>query len=100
MLVQVQVQRQTPDHQLGRAGSAFSAAEMAATVAGGAIGSVAGQRLPLALTVWLVIVVLAISAVAAALLLPSRVVAQAKAPMVRWWEILTLALEDVAAAHG
>ncbi|MER7335928.1 MULTISPECIES: MFS transporter [unclassified Micromonospora] len=83
MLVQVQVQRQTPDHQLGRTSSAFSAAEMAATVAGGAIGSVAGQRLPLTLTVWLVIVVLAISAVAAALLLPSRVVTQAKAPMAR-----------------
>ncbi|MFG1889097.1 MFS transporter [Micromonospora sp. NPDC049051] len=80
MLVQVQVQRQTPDHQLGRVSSAFSAAEMAATVAGGAIGSVAGQHLPLTLTVWLVIAVLAVSALAAALLLPSRVVPQTNVP--------------------
>jgi predicted MFS family arabinose efflux permease len=81
--IQIQVQRQTPDHQLGRASSAFSAVEMAATVASGAIGSMAGQHLPLTLTVWLVIVVLAISAVVAALLLPSRVAAQAKAPTTR-----------------
>ncbi|MFU8872823.1 MFS transporter [Micromonospora sp. SL4-19] len=83
MLVQVQVQRQTPDQQLGRASSAFSAVEMAATVAGGAIGSVAGQHLSLTLTVWLVIVVLAISAGTAALLLPPRVVTQTEVPTAR-----------------
>ncbi|MFE9654574.1 MFS transporter [Micromonospora sp. NPDC006431] len=76
MLAQVQVQRQTPDRQLGRVSSAFSAAEMAATVAGGAIGSMAGQQLPLTLTVWLVIVVLAVSAVVAVRLLPSRVMTE------------------------
>ncbi|WP_319463077.1 MFS transporter [Micromonospora sp. RTP1Z1] len=73
MLVQVQVQRQTPDHQLGRVSSAFSAVEMAATVVGGVVGSVAGQQLSLTLTVWLVIAVLAITAAVAALLLPSQV---------------------------
>ncbi|MGC4897301.1 MFS transporter [Micromonospora sp. DT31] len=72
MLVQVQVQRQTPDRQLGRVGSAFSAAEMAATVVGASAGSIAGQRLPLTTTVWLVIGVLATSAVLAAVLLPTR----------------------------
>ncbi|MFG1891683.1 MFS transporter [Micromonospora sp. NPDC049051] len=72
MLVQVQVQRQTPDRQLGRVGSAFSAAEMAATVVGASAGSVAGQHLPLTTTVWLVIGVLAGSAVLAAALLPTR----------------------------
>ncbi|MFG1780516.1 MFS transporter [Micromonospora sp. NPDC049048] len=72
MLVQVQVQRQTPDRQLGRVGSAFSAAEMAATVVGASAGSVAGQHLPLTTTVWLVIGVLAASAVLAAVLLPTR----------------------------
>ncbi|MEV0878625.1 MFS transporter [Micromonospora echinofusca] len=72
MLVQVQVQRQTPDRQLGRVGSAFSAAEMAATVVGASAGSVAGQQLPLTTTVWLVIGVLAASAVLAAVLLPTR----------------------------
>ncbi|MEU7995548.1 MFS transporter [Micromonospora sp. NPDC049060] len=72
MLVQVQVQRQTPDRQLGRVGSAFTAAEMAATVVGASAGSVAGQHLPLTTTVWLVIGVLATSAVLAAVLLPTR----------------------------
>ncbi|SCG16900.1 Predicted arabinose efflux permease, MFS family [Micromonospora echinofusca] len=72
MLVQVQVQRQTPDRQLGRVGSAFSAAEMAATVVGASAGSIAGQQLPLTTTVWLVIGVLAASAVLAAALLPTR----------------------------
>ncbi|MFY1593109.1 MFS transporter [Micromonospora sp. WMMD737] len=72
MLVQVQVQRQTPDRQLGRVGSAFSAAEMAATVVGASKGSIAGQQLPLTTTVWLVIGVLAASAVLAAALLPTR----------------------------
>ncbi|MGC5334052.1 MFS transporter [Micromonospora sp. DT62] len=72
MLVQVQVQRQTPDRQLGRVGSAFSAAEMAATVVGASAGSIAGQQLPLTTTVWLVIGVLAASAVLAAVLLPTR----------------------------
>ncbi|MGC5331580.1 MFS transporter [Micromonospora sp. DT62] len=72
MLVQVQVQRQTPDRQLGRVGSAFTAAEMAATVVGASAGSVAGQQLPLTTTVWLVIGVLAASAVLAAVLLPTR----------------------------
>jgi len=72
MLVQVQVQRHTPDRQLGRVGSAFSAAEMAATVVGASAGSIAGQQLPLTTTVWLVIGVLAAGAVVAALLLPTR----------------------------
>ncbi|WP_155945585.1 MFS transporter [Micromonospora sp. CNB394] len=72
MLVQVQVQRHTPDRQLGRVGSAFSAAEMAATVVGASAGSIAGQQLPLITTVWLVIGVLAASTAVAALLLPTR----------------------------
>ncbi|AXO35436.1 MFS transporter [Micromonospora sp. B006] len=72
MLVQVQVQRHTPDRQLGRVGSAFSAAEMAATVVGASAGSIAGQQLPLTTTVWLVIGILAAGAVVAALLLPTR----------------------------
>lgn len=72
MLVQIQVQRQTPDRRLGRVNSGFSAVEMAATVVGGAAGSMAGQQLNLATTVWLVVGILTVSTVLAAVLLPKR----------------------------
>jgi MFS family permease len=73
MLLQVQVQRQTPDHQLGRVGSAFAAVEMAATAIGGAVGSVLGDRLPFTITILLALAVITAGAVVALTKLPARV---------------------------
>lgn len=79
MLLQVQVQRQTPDHQLGRVGAAFAAVEMAATAVGGVAGSVLGDRLPFTLTILLALAVVAAGGVLALASLPARVPVDAPA---------------------
>jgi MFS family permease len=73
MLVQVQVQRQTPDHQMGRMSSAFAMGEMAATAVGGVAGSVLGDRLPLTVTVILALAFVVVAALLAFVQLPDRV---------------------------
>lgn len=79
MLVQVQAQRQTPDHRLGRVASAFAAVEMAATAIGGAAGSVLGDRLPFTVTVLPALAVVTAGALLALTRLPARVAVGAPA---------------------
>ncbi|SDT80522.1 MFS transporter [Actinoplanes derwentensis] len=81
MLLQVQVQRQTPDSKMGRVSSAFGAVEMLATVVGAVVGSVVGQYLQFGLAVGFALVTVAVSAVFAASSLPDRVAVTTPEPI-------------------
>ncbi|WP_255408511.1 MFS transporter [Plantactinospora sp. KBS50] len=81
LLIEVQVQRQTPDHVLGRVSAAFSSTEMAATLLGGLLGGALAAAVGLMPTVAVLLILLALVAAAALVVLPDKVVAPDAAPI-------------------
>jgi predicted MFS family arabinose efflux permease len=70
VVLQTQVQRQTPDQLLGRVSSAFTTVELAATLIGATIGSVLGEMAGLGVTFHAAVVLVPLTAELTLALLP------------------------------
>jgi MFS family permease len=73
LVIQIQLQRLTPDEVLGRISSAFLASEMLATVIGAALGGLLAEVIGLVITANIAAGLIAVSVLLAILLLPRRI---------------------------
>jgi len=97
LLVQVQLQRQTPEPLLGRVSSTFLSTDMAATVCGALAGTLLAGPIGLVPTLNASVALVAVSAALAVILLPSRVSAEPPSVEPPSVERPTSACEEVGA---